>query len=74
MSDREEIKRDDVWRTLGNEIALVISTTLPDEDFPVLSWVPSSLMSYRLIHARLDGTVNSRPGVAHPDDLVERLA
>lgn len=72
MTDRKEIKRDDLWKTLGNESAFVVAVNMPGP-FPVLAWAPS-LMSYRLIHARLDGTVNSRPGVAHPDDLVERLA
>jgi hypothetical protein len=74
MNDREEIIRDDVWLTASSLKARIISTNMPDEHFPVLAWVTGPLLSYRLVHARLDGTVNSRPGVAHPDDLVERLS
>ena len=74
MTDRKAIERDQVWFTASHRKLTVISTTMPDENFPVLGWTTDPLLSYRLVHARLDGTVNSRPGVAHPDDLVERLS
>lgn len=73
-TERKAIERDDVWLTASSMKLTVISTTMPDPDFPVLGWTTGPLLSYRLVHARLDGTVNTRPGVAHPDDLVERLS
>lgn len=64
------IKRDQVWLTRSGERATVISTTMPDLEFPVTSWVPHPLLKFRFAHARLDGTSNLRPGVEHPDDLM----
>jgi hypothetical protein len=73
-TDRKDIERDQVWLTRDGRKATVISTAMPDEKWPVLAWTADRYLGYVYIQSRLDGTVNSRPGVAHPDDLVERLS